>query len=93
MRLREEHIERVCRMILARWKEKRLIRPKAGEEVLLSKMIGEVVKDFKREEALDREVEALLDKHARELSVTQANSRLLFQKIKERLARERNIVL
>lgn len=80
-------------MIFARWKAKRLIRPKTGDDVLLAKMIGEVVKDFKREEALDKEVEALLEKHARELSVTQANSRLMFQKIKERLARERNIVL
>lgn len=93
MKLREEHIERICRTILARWKEKRLVRPKASDEVLLAKMVGEVVRDFKREEALDAEVEALLEKHARELSLTQANSRIMFQKIKERLARERNIVL
>lgn len=93
MKLREEHIERICRTILARWRAKRLVRPKASDEVLLAKMVGEVVRDFKREEALDAEVEALLEKHARELSLTQANSRIMFQKIKERLARERNIVL
>lgn len=80
-------------MILARWKAKGLVRPKTGEEVLLAKMIGEVVRDFKREESLDAEVEALLEKHAREMSATRADSRLLFQKIKERLARARNIVL
>jgi hypothetical protein len=51
------------------------------------------VKDFQREEALDREVEKLMEKHSREMSLSQANSRVLFQKIKERLAEERGIVL
>jgi hypothetical protein len=70
-----------------------MIRPKAAEEVLLAKMIGEVVNDFRREEALDREVEALMEKHSREMSLSQANTRVMFQKIKERLASERGIVL
>jgi len=70
-----------------------MIRPKAADDVLLAKMIGEVVKDFHREEALDREVEALMEKHSREMSLSQANTRVMFQKIKERLASERGIVL
>jgi hypothetical protein len=93
MRLREEHVQRVCGTILSRWKAKGMIRPKVAWEVLLPKMIAEVVKDFQREEALDREVEALMEKHSREMSLSQANSRVLFQKIKERLAEERGIVL
>lgn len=93
MRIREEHIDRICRTILARWKEKGLVRPKAADDVLLAKMIGEVVNDFRREEALDREVEALLERHADKLQDAHASSRLMFQKIKERLARERNIIL
>jgi hypothetical protein len=93
LKLREEHVERVCRTILSRWKERGMIRPKAADDVLLAKMIGEIVKDFQREEALDREVEALMEKHSREVSLSQANARVLFQKIKERLAGDRGIVL
>ncbi len=93
MKLKEEHVHKICRTILAAWKEKRLVRPKAPDDVLFGKMVGEIAKDFAREEALDREVEALLEKHAREMSSSQASSRLMFQKIKERLAKERNIVL
>jgi hypothetical protein len=93
LKLREEHVHRVCRTILSRWKERGMIRPKAAEEVLLEKMIGEVMKDFRREEALDREVEALMEKQSREMSLSQANTRVMFQKIKERLASERGIVL
>lgn len=93
MKLREEQIREVCGTILSRWKAKGMIRPKAPEEVLLGKMTGELVDDFRREEALDREVEALLDKHSRDMEASRADSRVLFHKIKERLARERKIVL
>ncbi len=93
MKLREDQIRQVCGTILSRWKAKGLIRPKAPEEVLLDKMIGELVDDFRREEALDREVDALLDRHSREMTASRADSRILFQKIKERLAQERKIVL
>lgn len=93
MKLREDQIRRVCGTILSRWKAKGMIRPKAPEALLLEKMIGELVDDFRREEALDREVESLLDRHSREMAASQADSRVLFRKIKERLAQERKIVL
>jgi hypothetical protein len=93
VKLREEHVQRICKAVLSRWKEKRMIRAKAPEDVLLAKMIGEIQKDFQREEALDREVESLMEKHSREMSLSQANARVLFQKIKDRLAEERGIVL
>lgn len=93
MKAREEYVRRICRTVLSRWKEKQLIRPKADDDVLLGKMIGEVMADFRREEDLDREVHAILEKHSRDLADSQASSRVLFQKIKERLARERKIVL
>lgn len=93
MKVREDQVLRICRTLLSRWKTRGMIRPKAPDEVLLAKMVGAVMQDFRREEELDREVEALLEKHSRDLSASQASSRLLFQKIKERLANERGIVL
>ncbi len=93
MKLTDQQVARICRSILGRWKDKGLIRPKAAEDLLAAKMVEAVLADFRREEALDREVEALLDKHSRQLADSQASSRVMFQKIKERLARERKIVL
>ncbi len=93
MKLKDDQVAKICRAILGRWKEKGLIRPKAADDLLAAKMVAVVLADFRREEELDREVEALLDKHAREMADSQASSRVLFQKIKERLARERKIVL
>ena len=56
-------------------------------------MTAEIHDDIRREEELDREAEALLEKHLGKIEHSQANTRILFQKIKERLARERDVVL
>ena len=93
MKVKEEYIRRICRTVLSRWKEKGLIRPKAEDDVLLGKMVGAVMADFRREEELEREVNRILEEHSGELARSQASSHLMFQKIKERLARERKIVL
>ena len=93
MKFTDDLVRRLCAAILARWKAKGLIRPKAPDEALLSRMTAEIRKDIEREAELDRETEALLQKHLGKLEGSQANSRILFQKIKERLAKERNVVL
>ncbi len=93
MRFTDELVRRLCAAILARWKAKGLIRPKESDEALLSRMTAEIQKDIEREVALDRDAEALLQKHLGQIDATQVNSRILFQKIKERLAKERDVVL
>ena len=93
MRFTDDLVRRLCAAILSRWKAKGLIRPKASDEALLSRMAAEIHKDIQREAELDREAEALLEKHLQKIEGTQANTRILFQKIKERLAKERDVVL
>ena len=93
MRYTDEQVRRICAAILARWKAKGLIRPKVQDDDLLSRMTAEIHRDIEREAQLDREAEALLEKHLGKIEGVQANSRVLFQKIKERLAKERDVVL
>jgi hypothetical protein len=93
LRFTEDLVRRLCVAILTRWKAKGLIRPKASDDALLSGMTAEILLDIRREAELDREAEALLERHSGKIEGTEANSRILFQKIKERLAKERDIVL
>ena len=93
MRFTDDLVRRLCAAILSRWKPKGLIRPKTSDEALLSRMTAEIHKDIQREAELDQEAEALLQKHLGKIEGTEANSRILFQKIKERLAKERDVVL
>lgn len=93
MKLTDEQLRRIGATILSRWKAKGLVRQKSADEALVAAMAAEIRRDIRREEELDREAEALLEAHIRKLGDTQANSRVLFQKIKERLAKDRGIVL
>jgi hypothetical protein len=93
LRFTDEQIRRACASILSRWKSKGLVHPKVADEPLLARMAAEFRKDLQREEDLDREADALLEQHLKKIDHTQANTRILFQKIKERLAKDRGIVL
>jgi len=93
LKFTDDLVRRLCAAILASWKAKGLIHPKTTDGALLSRMTAEIHKDIQREAELDRDTEALLQKHLSKLEGTQANSRILFQKIKERLAKERDVVL
>ena len=93
MKLTDDQVRRICSTILARWKAKGLIRPKEPDEALVTRMAAEIRKDLQREEDLDRDAAELLDRHMGMAGAEQANTRILFQKIKDRLAQERGIVL
>ncbi len=93
MKLTDDQVRRICSAILGRWKAKGLIRPKEPDDALVERMAAEFRKDLQREEDLDREAGELLDRHMGKADAAQANTRILFQKIKERLAQERGIVL
>jgi hypothetical protein len=93
MKVSEEWAARICRAILLKWKERGLVRFKKDEGTVLKKMVEVILADARREEQLDRDVAALLEKHAADLDRHQASAGLMFQKIKDRLAKERGIVL
>jgi hypothetical protein len=93
VKLTDEQLHRIGATILSRWKAKGLVRPKAADEALVARMAAEIRQDIQREEDLDREAGDLLDANLQKLGSPEANTRILFQKIKERLARERGIVL
>jgi len=93
MKLTDEQIRRICASILSLWKSKGLIRSKEPDEAIVAMMAAEIRKDIQREEDLDVEAAKLLDRHVGKADAMQANTRILFQKIKERLAQERGIVL
>ena len=78
MRFTDDLVRRLCAAILARWKAKGLIRPKASEEAILSRMAAEIHMDIQREAELDRDAEALVQKHLGKIEASQANSRVLF---------------
>jgi len=59
LRFTDDLVRRLCAAILARWKAKGLIHPKASDDAILSRMTAEIHKDIQREAELDRDAEHL----------------------------------
>ncbi|MEE8575193.1 MAG: DUF507 family protein [Thermodesulfobacteriota bacterium] len=93
MKLTTDQVEKITGLILARLKEKDLIIFKADEELVLRKMIEAFTADLRAEDALDREVEAMLETHSGTMSQDGINQRRMFGMIKNKLARERDLIL
>jgi len=93
MKLSSEQIEKISAMILKGLKEKNLVVFKADEGKVMEKVVDVITRDLKAEDDLDREVEAILQTHSRELDTQGADQRKMFRMIKGKLARERGIVL
>lgn len=80
-------------MVLKRLKEKNLIIFKTGEDEVLERVKEAILADLRAEDALDREVEGILQSHSGELDSSGADYKKMFRMVKGKLARERDLVL
>lgn len=93
MRLSKEQVEKISRIILENLKAKKLIIFKAREETVLNRMVEIFLKDLKAEDELDREVEKILKGREREIEAGRMDYRKMFNLIKDKIAKERGIVI
>lgn len=93
MRLAIEQIEKISKMILENLKQKELIIFKADEEVVLKRVVEIFAGDMKAEDDLDREVENIIKQHQNEIDKGRMDYRKMFSMIKNKLVKERGIVI
>jgi hypothetical protein len=93
MRLTTEQIEKLTTAILRRLQEKELIVLKTDEHTVLARMEKSFMDDFKAEDELDREVEKMMESHTDQIDTQRLDYRRMFNMIKNKLVRERGIVI
>jgi len=92
MKLTTSQIQRLSEKILNQWKSQNLITFKVDEKVVLQTIINSITGDFQREEQLERDVNALMDQMERQHE-GQFQRHKMFPMLKQKLAKERKIVL
>jgi len=92
MRLKEFQVKLVCQKLLLTLRTNQLIKLKKPEGEILSKMAEIFIKDLKVEDALDREVEKLLEQYAAKMG-SNIDREKMFQMIKKQLIKERNVII
>ncbi len=93
MRLPKEQVEKLSKMIVEALKAKDLVVLKTDEHKVLARIETAIFDDLRAEDALDREVEQVLQGHSGAIDTHKIDYRKMFSMIKNRLAKERGIVL
>lgn len=93
MHLRDEQIGRLADKVLGDLEAARLVTPKQGKGALLAAIKSAITADMKVEEALERDAEALLEQTLRAVGGDGIDRHKMLRMIKDKLAKERKIVL
>ncbi len=93
MRLRKEEIDYVAWRILRKLKESGEVVFVGSEEEVAGRIRSAVVADLQVEDDLNREVDEILKSHQSEILKESVDYRRMFQLIKNKLSRERGLIL
>lgn len=93
MRVPKSWVPIITKKIVASIVSKELIRPKVPMEKLLFETEEIILDELTAEDRLNEEVRALLKKHESEIERSRMDYRKLFELTKQRLVKERNLIL
>ena len=95
MRLKEEQIKRLAEKVYGDLVADGLVTPRSERGTAVDGIAGVIAGDFVREQALERDAERLLDETVAAMGrgAADIDRRKMLRMIKEKLAKERKIVL
>lgn len=92
MKLTPSQIQRLSEKILNQWKLQGLITFKVDEKIVLKTIVDSITDDFKKEEALEKEVHQMMEQLERQHG-SEFQRHKMFPMLKQKLAKERKIIL
>jgi len=93
MRLTKDLIQYLSTTIAANLESKGVVKYDVSKEVIASKIADVITADMMAEEKLNKDVEKLLSAHEDEIARGQMDYRKVFELTKQKLAKDRGIVL
>jgi hypothetical protein len=93
VRLRQEEIDYIAWKILRSLKEDEVIDIIGEDDPVADRLRGALTENLALEDQLNREVDDILRNHLKEIQRDSVDYRRMFQMVKTKLARERNLVI
>jgi hypothetical protein len=95
MRLKEEQIRGLAEKVYSDLATENLITPRGERSAVVSGIVRAITQNFAAEQKLERDAEKLLDEtlDAMGSGAAQIDRRRMLKMVKDKLAKERNIVL
>ena len=93
MKLRRDYIEALSKLFLQPLVQKGYIRLHVDPKVVQARINNTIVNDLKVEDDLDEEVRKILEGYAQQMRQQHIEFHEMFQMVKRKLVKERNLVL
>lgn len=93
MKLKKEMVEHISAVIARHLLEHRFLGARDGEQALADTIERVITEDLMVEDRLNEEVREILRAHARDLDERRVDYSKMFQLVKNKLARERGLIL
>lgn len=93
MRLTKSQIEEISRLVLRRLREMEIVAINAPEDKVLHRIVEIFTKDLTAEDELDREVKKILEAYEADFKSGKMEYMKMFSKVKEKLVKEREIII
>jgi len=93
VRLRQEEIDYIAWKILRQLQEDGIIDIMGEEDAVAERLRHALTENLQAEDQLNREVDDILRGHLKEIQRDSVDYRRMFQMVKTKLARERNVVI
>ena len=93
MRLTKVQIEDLSRVILKRLKGMDMVTVNAPDDKLLHRITEIMTADLMVEDKVDIEVRKILEAHEKDLKVGGADYMKMFQTVKDKLVKEKNLII
>jgi hypothetical protein len=93
MHLKDDQIARLAEKVLGDLERAQLVEEKQGRGAVLAGIKSAIAEDLKQEENLERDAEALLEQTLKAMGDQGIDRHRMLRMIKEKLAKERKIVL
>ncbi len=93
MKLRRDYIDSLSKLIVDRLVEKGHLQPKVEHAAVQAFISQAIIDDLKIEDDLDAEVRKILEGYTQQMRQQKIEYHEMFQMIKRKLIKERNLVL
>lgn len=92
MKIKQEEVQRVCRLVLEKLKEKKMITFKATEKKVHDVLTATFLKNLEEEQTIDEEARRILEENM-QFTQQDLDRQKMFLMIKRKLAKDRGFVL
>lgn len=93
MRLTKSQVEEISMLVLRRLREMEIVAINAPEEKVLHRIVEIFTKDLTAEDELDKEVKKILEAYEADFKSGKMEYMKMFSKVKEKLVKERDLII